>query len=92
VDLLAPYPVREVRIFNRHDTPRRLDGFRIQVSATGVNWTTVFEHDADEGARTEEFVVLSRPVTARYVRLALRQVGLITVREVEVFAHRPDPA
>lgn len=91
LDLGAPAAFDEIRIYNRLDPPcasrsRQLD---IAISNDGLNWNEVYSHDGRVfgGIDGHPLSFVQKSMTARYIRLKLRDENFLHLDEVEVYAH-----
>ena len=97
VDLGAPARVREIRLFNRLDSPAmaaRLRDFAIETSGDGTHWMIVHvarPTDPPVGGIDGAPLCLRfpAPVPARFVRIVLRGGGVLHLDQVEVYGDAP---
>jgi hypothetical protein len=86
IDLLASYPIREVRVYNRADwDPTAVLPIVLQFSEDGSEFTDV-EERTQPFTRTEPWIVKVEGRTARFVRVFQPKVGgFIALTEIEVY-------
>jgi hypothetical protein len=91
VDLLNPYRVAQIHIYNRGDNPTvipRANELDVLASADGTNWNTLWSNPPDRpfGLDGSPLIVTAPPyVNCRFVLLRLRGVGCLHLDEVEVY-------
>jgi len=88
VDLQGVYSLATVVLYNRTDCcADRLRDFRVRISEDGVNWK---DYPLAGVAPAKAFFSINRP--ARYVRVQLDGIGVLSLAEVVLTAGDPLPA
>ena len=89
VDLEAEYPLEVIVIENRVGTCRqRASSLCVEASADGLTWTLLHSGLTVFGSRRTDdpFILwISGAATARYVRLSLKEEGILHLSQVEIY-------
>jgi hypothetical protein len=101
VDLLKPYQVAAIHIYNRRDRPDtavRANELDVLASADGVNWNTLWSNPKQTvfGLNGSPLVVTAPPyLGCRFILLRLRGRGCLHLDEIEAYGTvitQPPPA
>jgi hypothetical protein len=100
VDLLKPFRVAAIHIYNRRDDPAvsgRANQLDVLGSADGVNWNTLWSNPGQASFGLDGAPLVVTPPSylhCRFVLLRLREIGCLHLDEVEVYGsaiERPIP-
>jgi hypothetical protein len=93
IDLLAPYRIAEIHIYNRRDDPAvaaRANDLDVHQSEDGINWVTLLSNTGPKpfGLDDTPLTVFGKPAASiRYVMLRLRSANYLHLDEIEVYGY-----